>query len=148
MQPSKHVHMECIDNSDFLWNCVATHYSNSLQLLNKTSNELFKQSEWSNLAAGRWLYADHITLGESRAVNICVHTLALFPGARDVKLINLQDNQPVACSAEKGRSPAFALNRSIRQRVSSMSCAGFRLTMPWIESKKQPADTLSRTIHA
>ncbi len=104
-------------------------------------------AEWFPLLWGRWDRADHITLGEGRAV---VKLLALV--SQDVRshrhrLISLQDSRPICGSFAKGRSTSSALNRICRVRASYAVAAELQVLLPWVQSDKMPADWLSRQIH-
>ena len=105
---------------------------------------LFEAEEWHPIEGGRWKWAEHITLGESRAV---VRMLSLIAG--DVawhrkKLFSLQDNMPCSCSFTKGRSPAFALNTLIRKKAALCMGTEIALLLPWVQTTLQVADGLSR----
>ena len=104
----------------------------------------FDTESWLEVTRGRWKHDDGIILGESRAVNKYVNILSTFKGARDSKLIGLQDNSSVSGASAKGRSTAYPLNRSIRKRASLLLATSLRIIMPWVESAKQPADSASR----
>ena len=104
----------------------------------------FKQSEWTDVAKGRWLFEDAVVLGESRAVNKLCGILSSLPQGRGHWIISLQDNKPVCGSSSKGRSSSFPLNRVLRKRAALMFAAALKVFMPWVESAKQPADSLSR----
>jgi hypothetical protein len=105
---------------------------------------MFAEESWSVISHGRWLSADHITLGEARVVTKLAHLLAAFPSAHSSKVITLQDNMPVAGASSKGRSTSWSLNRVLRRKSAATLAAAMRLFMPWIESDKQPADKSSR----
>ena len=60
-------------------------------------NELFDGDvKWQVLSAGRWAYADHVTLGEARAVVKALDAVMKVPALHGVKLIVLEDNQPTS----------------------------------------------------
>jgi hypothetical protein len=105
---------------------------------------LFAADRWSDILQGHWQHGDHITIKESRTVNKLLLRLASFPTLHDSCVFALQDNRPTAGSMRKGRGGSFALNRIIRQKAGICLAAAFRLFMPWVESKLQPADELSR----
>ena len=101
---------------------------------------------WTSLTKGRWGFTDHITLGEARAVTKAIQILAAFPSSRNHIILSLQDNRPCAGANNKGRSTAFALNRVLRRKTAMTIAACFRVMLPWVETKKQPADFDSRDI--
>ena len=86
-----------------------------------------------------WLFEDHITLGESRAIVRTVE-LAVLAGTFSRKLLVLEDNRPTAGAMTKGRSPAPALNYLARRRAARTVMADLRLVLPRVESENMPAD--------
>ncbi len=52
------------------------------------------ETEWHYVAAGRWAYVDHITLGEMRVIVLLSHLLCSNWQARRRKYIVLKDNFP------------------------------------------------------
>ena len=79
--------------------------------------EFFEKERWRPVSRGRWKYGDHITIGESRTVLKLMQRLASWPGLHGRSFFSLQDNYPTACAMAKGRSPAFAFNRVLRQKA-------------------------------
>ena len=109
--------------------------------------QLFDGStEWVTLAQGRWLYEDHITLGEGRAVLRLLQMLTRDVNFHESICMSLEDNQPVAGSMTKGRSQAPALNFLLRRRCALCGAARIKLLLPWVESLLMPADGVSRII--
>ncbi len=109
-------------------------------------DSFFEPARWILVESGRWRYGDHITLGESRTVVKLLRKLAADPNNHDSTIFSLQDNKPTACGMAKGRSPSFALNRLLRQRAAVCIAAQIRHFLPWVESKRQPADESSRIL--
>lgn len=107
---------------------------------------LFEEHRWHFVESGRWLYGDHITIGESRTVVKLLRRLASAVECHDSVVFSLQDNRPTACSMTKGRSPSFALNRILKQKAAVCLASRIRLFLPWVETSKQPADETSRTL--
>ena len=99
---------------------------------------------WQVLDKGRWLWSDHITLGEARAVLRLLRILASVSRAHGHKVLSLQDNAATAGSMAKGRSPAPALNCLLRRRASMTLAADIQLGLLWVETGKMPADEASR----
>jgi len=108
--------------------------------------DLFVEDSWVLVDKGRWKGADHITLGEGRAVNKMLDVVTASCLFHRLKIISLQDNQPIAGSYMKGRSPAAALNRLCRKKAARLLACGSRLILPWCESRRMPADEASRTL--
>ena len=106
----------------------------------------FDESKWERISKGRWKYTDSVVLGESRAVNKLIGILSVFRGSRNHKIITLQDNKPVCGASAKGRSTACPLNRTLRRRTALLLASGLKVMMPWIESARQPADSISREL--
>ena len=102
------------------------------------------QDEWAELARGRWTQADHITLGEGRAVIVLLKALAKMPGAHGSRVLSLMDNIPFSAAMAKGRSPAAGLNYLLRKRSAISLACHLYCVLPWIESRNQPADAASR----
>ena len=100
---------------------------------------------WTELQRGTWGYADHITLGESRAVIKGLET-ALKREVAEAKLASLEDNRPTAGAMTKGRSPAPVLLYLTRRKSARTIATDTRLSLPWVETSKQPADRASRTL--
>ena len=109
-------------------------------------DSFFEPERWVLVESGRWRFGDHITLGESRTVVKLLRKLAADPNNHDSAVFSLQDNKPTACGMAKGRSPSFALNRLLRQRAAVCIAAQIRHFLPWVESKRQPADESSRIL--
>ena len=79
----------------------------------KQPNDLFKNT-WSPVAWGRWQWADHITLGESRAVLVLLQRLAREGSAHRHKSCRCRKIWPPPARTQKeGRQP----------RRSTTSCA-------------------------
>ena len=95
---------------------------------------------------GRWMVADHITLGEGRAVNKMLDIVTVSRLFHRLRTISLQDNQPIAGAYMKGRSAASALNRLCRKKAARLLACGSRLILLWCESRLMPADKASRII--
>ena len=102
------------------------------------------EAEYTPLDWGRWSQADHITLGEARAVVRMMEIACRDPRSHRHRVLSLQDNRPVCGSFAKGRSTAPALNRLCRQRASFGLATELQVLLPWTEPKKMPADGLSR----
>ncbi len=100
--------------------------------------------DWVPLLAGRWEWAEHITLGEGRAVIKLLSMLAQDPRAHRHRVLSLQDNRPVAGSFAKGRASSEALNRLCRKRAAISIAAEIYMLLPWVQSGVMPADWLSR----
>ena len=99
---------------------------------------------WDFIGAGRWGYADHITLGESRAVLKLFMALAAHVSAHRSKVLSLQDNMPTAYGWARGRSSAPAINYLLRRRAAHCIGAEIAGILPWVETSLQPADDASR----
>ena len=109
-------------------------------------DELFSDTNivWHEVLGGRWRFSDHITLGESRAVVRMVAGLAAMAGTHRHKVMSMQDNLPCTCSMTKGRSPKGTLNYLVRKKAANCLGANIALLLPWVQSKLQKADDLSR----
>ena len=92
---------------------------------------LFEQSKWKVLMHGRWLYGDHVTIGESRAVVKLIRRLSHFPQLHGSLITSVQDNAPTAHAMKKGRSASFGLLRVLRQKAATCILCGFQLFLPW-----------------
>jgi len=99
---------------------------------------------WTPVSWGRWRQPDHITLGEGRAVLGLLEKLASKVAARRHTVVVLEDNEPWASAAAKGRSPAFCLNRLLRRRLALQLASAISVLLPWVDTLHQPADWLSR----
>ena len=106
--------------------------------------QLFRADRLTPVEHGRWLYGDHITIGESRTVLKMLRRVGAWPGLHGRAVFSLQDNMPTASSMTKGRSPSFSLNRILRMKAATCLAARLRAFLPWVESARQPADELSR----
>ena len=94
--------------------------------------------------AGRWSFHDHITLGELRGVLKIVERLAANVGAHGKVYFSLQDNQVCAATMSKGRSASWPIMFLLRKKASLCLASALRLILPWVESKRMPADEISR----
>ena len=101
-------------------------------------------TDWKDVASGRWLFEDHITLGESRVVVLLCKMLVACPSAHRCKVLSLQDNTACAGSFAKGRSPSPLLNFLLRKKAAHCIAAELQVMLPWVETSRQPADELSR----
>jgi len=99
---------------------------------------------WEPIAWGRWWLEDHITLGEGRAALALLERLAASPAAHGHEIDCLEDNEPWSAASAKGRSPSVALNFLLRKRTALSCAARIMLSHPWVDTKHQPADELSR----
>ena len=106
---------------------------------------LFK-GEWSPVDSGRWRHADHVTLGESRAVVRLARLLLRKAPFHRMKFLSLQDNMPTSGAMTRGRSTSWPLNFLCRQRSAASLAGALQILLPWVESDRQPADDLSRRI--
>ena len=101
---------------------------------------------WVDVAAGRWKYSDHITLGEGRAVIRLLDILTRSIRFHRAKVVSLQDNRGVSGSMGKGKSPSGPLNYLLRRKAARCLAAQLYTLLPWVESCRMPADALSRRI--
>ena len=85
-------------------------------------DQLFRSERWTEVEHGRWLYGDHITIGEARAVLKMLRRVSAWQALHGRAIFTLQDNMPTASSMTKGRSPSFALNRILRMKAAT--CVG------------------------
>ena len=105
---------------------------------------LFDLDRWCEVEAGRWSFQDHITLGELRGVLKIVERLAANVGAHEKVHFSLQDNQVCAATMSKGRSASWPIMFLLRKKASLCLASALRLILPWVESKRMPADEISR----
>ena len=105
---------------------------------------LFEDSRWVEIQAGRWSAADHITIGEARAVTKCLEWMCLNEAGHDHVFFALQDNQPCANSMTKGRSSSWGLNFYLRRRAALSLLSGIHLLFSWCQSALVPAHRASR----
>ena len=105
---------------------------------------LFHEGRWIEVLAGRWRHADHITIGEARAVTKLLAWLSQVPSLVGRVLFSLEDNRPCACALTKGRSSSWGLNFYLRRRTAYSILCNFRLFLPWCQSSLMPADQASR----
>jgi len=87
---------------------------------------------------------EHVTLGEGRASLALLERLAAHPDAHGFLTICLEDNEAWSGAVAKGRSPAFAVNQLLRRRTALCLATGIEFIQPWIDTARQPADSLSR----
>ena len=98
------------------------------------------ESAWFEIGRGRWLWCDHITLGEARATVELLQALAACPSCHGRIAVSMQDNEPVAGASAKGRSPATLL----RQRAGLLLATGIQMPLPWVDTLHQAAHRVSR----
>lgn len=99
---------------------------------------------WHDVDSKRWSVADHVTLGESRAVVRVSELIHLVAEAHGKTYSCLEDNQPTSGAMNKGRSPTVSLNFLCRKKAGRLLAANARLALLWVESRLMPADELSR----
>ena len=104
----------------------------------------FDEGRWTELQAGRWRIADHITIGEARAVTKCFEIVCQDPDAHNHVFFALQDNRPCASAMTKGRSSSWGLNFYLRRRAAYGVACGVRFIFSWCQSALMPADGASR----
>ena len=68
---------------------------------------------------------------------------------RDVRwhglgVVSLLDNESWGGAVSKGRSSHFKVNQLLRRRAAMCAATGVVVEMPWVDTKRQPADQLSR----
>ena len=102
------------------------------------------ESVWFEIGRGRWLWRDHITLGEARATVELLQALAACPSCHGKIAVSMQDSEPVAGASAKGTSPAAALNHVLRQRAGLLLATGIQMPPPWVDTLHQAADRVSR----
>jgi hypothetical protein len=100
--------------------------------------------QWKVLDHRRWRMADHITLGEGRATVRLLQLLARFPETHRCVVACLEDNEPWAAAVCKGRSPKSTMNRLLRIKAGLGLATDIKLSLPWVDTKHQPADWISR----
>ena len=102
------------------------------------------QAQWVDIANGRWKWEDAIILGEGRAVVRLLDGVSVLPGTRGLFIASMEDNEPFAMAAAKGRSSATSVNYLLR-RLGDVSCAmDARMLLPWVDTANQTADDSSR----
>jgi hypothetical protein len=107
-------------------------------------DSVFDPAGWFPILSGSWRVADHITLGEMRTVVKLLDVLLLAGSFFKTKVLSMQDNMCVAGSGRKGRSPSTPVNYLLRRKTARTIAGAIRILLPWTESAKQPADSLSR----
>ena len=105
---------------------------------------IFLPDRWVPLCSGRWAPMDHITVGEGRAVIAMLQKAALCHQLHGTTPFNLEDNMPISGAFAKGRSSTWSINYLCRRKSAYSLAASLHLLLPWIETKLQPADALSR----
>ena len=101
-------------------------------------------ASWLPVSWGRWRWADHITLGESRGAVRALSIAAAHPKSHGHLFFSLQDNMAVSGATRKGRSTAISMNYLLRRRAGLALAAAIRMFYPWIQTSAMPADWLSR----
>ena len=104
----------------------------------------WKVHRWHDYQAVTWKYADHIHLGEARAVVLWLETLSRVRAVRNSRILCMCDSQSATGALTKGRSRAYAFNRLMRKRTALEVTSLFTLLVGWVRSADQPADRLSR----
>ena len=88
---------------------------------------LFNEGRWIEVLAGRWRHADHITIGEARAVTKLLAWLSQVPSLVGRVLFSLEDNRLCACAMTKRRSSSWGLSFCLRRRTAYSILCNFRL---------------------
>jgi len=68
-------------------------------------------------------------------------------GLHDLHILVHSDNQGVIGAFDKGRSRNYETNLSIRRSASVLSALNISLSLIYVQSKKNPADPISRGIN-
>ena len=100
--------------------------------------------QWAPVLRGRWKEADHIMLGEGRTTNELLKILTSHSSSRRHIFACLEDNEPWAAATAKGRSCARGVNFLLRRRSALLAAGELQQLLPWIDTRRQPADSLSR----
>jgi len=101
---------------------------------------------WSPVLYGRWKWQEHITLGEGRVTLKLLEVLAGLASCHSHICPTLVDNEPWAAACAKGRSPSRPLVLLLRRRLALLTAAQIDMPLPWINTKRQAADALSRWV--
>ena len=109
----------------------------------KLQENITAPERWHIVFHGAWRFADHITIKEARTFVKLLNVLSKT-GIHDALVVSLQDNMPTAAAMKKGRSSVLGFNRVLRMRAGICLPYKIRSLLPWIESKRQPADACSR----
>ena len=114
--------------------------------LSRLPDSMFLLERWKPFMIGRWQQADHINLGETRAVFNMVRGISCLPLCRNKILLSFCDNSACAGAVNKGRSSSWPLNFLIRKISAYLIFSNCTLFLPWLETGRMPADWLSRVI--
>jgi hypothetical protein len=103
---------------------------------------------WSTIVSSRWQRPEieHINILEARALGTAIRWVLSFPHSVGRRLLAFSDSQVVVSSVSKGRSSSFSLLRRLRYLASLLLASGLLLTMRWIPSAANPADSPSRDV--
>ena len=104
------------------------------------------QYEWETLAHGRWLWSDHISLGEGRAVLRLLDAILHIPKWHRRRILSLEDNRAIVGIFNRGRSCSLGLNYLARRKAARTFAARLRLLLPWIDTHRMPAGDASRLV--
>ena len=99
---------------------------------------------WLPMLRGRWRHADHIMLGEGRTTVELLKIITAHCHTRIHVFSCLEDNEPWSAATSKGRSCARGVNYLLRKRSALLAAGDVHVPLPWIDTKRQPADQLSR----
>ena len=99
---------------------------------------------WIPAASGRWKWPEHVMMGEARASLVVAEGCAAKPSLEGSVTGILEDNEPWSAACAKGRSPTFRVNQLLRRKGALEVTTRQRYFLPWVDTRRQPADTLSR----
>ena len=99
---------------------------------------------WIRAASGRWRWPEHVMMGEARASLVVAEGCAVQPSLEGSITGILEDNEPWSAACAKGRSPTFRVNQLLRRKRVLEVATRQRYFLPWVDTRRQPADTLSR----
>ena len=105
---------------------------------------LFSESRWTVVLQGRWKAADHISIGETRAVWKALRWVTSNPERHGTIWYSLQDNMVCKAVLTRGRSSSWGLNMYCRKKAALCLAARIRLLLPWVQTSIMPADAASR----
>ena len=151
----------CTDSSSFALGVVSSSMSQQQQFIAAAAAGLedskgitprqaeaiaqVSHSPWSVVASAAWRKPlAHINEGELRAVHTAVKWVVTQPAALNHRLLVFSDSTAVVGALSKGRSSSKLLLARIRPVSALLLAFGLKLSIVWLPSVFNPADSPSR----
>jgi hypothetical protein len=124
------------------YNYMQEHARMSIENIKSTAYKRVDEMRWWEIVAYRWRHEDHINALEMSAVVTAIRWVSSHPSSINARLLLCTDNAAAYYALKKGRSGK--LLPIIRRIASTVLATGISLSLIWLPSETNPADSASR----